>query len=142
MKLRAVKIYLEKLELENAPVESESLKLATKHLTIPYRAQHHMLKDVLSRFKVGLFEFGQRFFPKIMQREGWYEPEGLSIAEFGDILDQHRNMHDFYKICSKQWDSLRPEMSTSKSSWLDSYRLQITDNIEARAQWHVPENGL
>ncbi|KAF7564197.1 NMDAR2-C domain containing protein, partial [Pyrenophora tritici-repentis] len=32
------------------------------------------------------------------------------------------------------------EMSTSKSSWLDSYRLQITDNIEARAQWHVPEN--
>ncbi|KAG9380981.1 hypothetical protein A1F94_008301 [Pyrenophora tritici-repentis] len=32
-------------------------------------------------------------------------------------------------------------MSTSKSSWLDSYRLQITDNIEARAQWHVPENG-
>ncbi|KAK1912945.1 hypothetical protein P3342_004881 [Pyrenophora teres f. teres] len=85
----------------------ESLKLATKHLTIPYRAQHHMLKDVLSRFKVGLFEFGQRFFPKIMQREGWYEPEGLSIAEFGDILDQHRNMHDFYKICSKQWDSLR-----------------------------------
>ncbi|KAF7567773.1 NMDAR2-C domain containing protein [Pyrenophora tritici-repentis] len=34
------------------------------------------------------------------------------------------------------------EMSTSKSSWLDSYRLQITDNIEARAQWHVPENGL
>ncbi|KAI1572486.1 hypothetical protein PtrEW13061_011274 [Pyrenophora tritici-repentis] len=35
-----------------------------------------------------------------------------------------------------------PEMSTSKSSWLDSYRLQITDNIEARAQWHVPENGL
>ncbi|KAG9380608.1 hypothetical protein A1F94_009503 [Pyrenophora tritici-repentis] len=31
-------------------------------------------------------------------------------------------------------------MSTSKSSWLDSYRLQITDNIEARAQWHVPEN--
>ncbi|KAA8616984.1 hypothetical protein PtrV1_10285 [Pyrenophora tritici-repentis] len=107
MKLRAVKIYLEKLELENAPVESESLKLATKHLTIPYRAQHHMLKDVLSRFKVGLFEFGQRFFPKIMQREGWYEPEGLSITEFGDILDQHRNMHDFYKICSKQWDSLR-----------------------------------
>ncbi|KAI0608995.1 Major facilitator superfamily transporter, partial [Pyrenophora tritici-repentis] len=35
-----------------------------------------------------------------------------------------------------------PEMSTSKSSWLDSYRLQITDNIEARAQWHVPENGF
>ncbi|KAI0603887.1 hypothetical protein TUN205_11867 [Pyrenophora tritici-repentis] len=34
-----------------------------------------------------------------------------------------------------------PEMSTSKSSWLDSYRLQITDNIEARAQWHVPENA-
>ncbi|PWO23981.1 hypothetical protein PtrARCrB10_07507 [Pyrenophora tritici-repentis] len=33
------------------------------------------------------------------------------------------------------------EMSTSKSSWLDSYRLQITDNIEARAQWHVPENA-
>ncbi|KAF7577306.1 hypothetical protein PtrM4_015460 [Pyrenophora tritici-repentis] len=39
-------------------------------------------------------------------------------------------------------DSERTEMSTSKSSWLDSYRLQITDNIEARAQWHVPENGL
>ncbi|KAI0569598.1 SPS1 Serine/threonine protein kinase, partial [Pyrenophora tritici-repentis] len=35
-----------------------------------------------------------------------------------------------------------PEMSTSKSSWLDSYRLQITDNIEARAQWHVPENDF
>ncbi|KAG9375557.1 hypothetical protein A1F94_013879 [Pyrenophora tritici-repentis] len=33
-------------------------------------------------------------------------------------------------------------MSTSKSSWLDSYRLQITDNIEARAQWHVPENVI
>ncbi|KAI0577627.1 hypothetical protein TUN199_08404 [Pyrenophora tritici-repentis] len=33
-------------------------------------------------------------------------------------------------------------MSTSKSSWLDSYRLQITDNIEARAQWHVPENAI
>ncbi|KAI1571842.1 hypothetical protein PtrEW7m1_007729 [Pyrenophora tritici-repentis] len=45
-----------------------------------------------------------------------------------------------FKYWKRHRDKLA-EMSTSKSSWLDSYRLQITDNIEARAQWHVPENG-
>ncbi|KAI1593325.1 hypothetical protein PtrCC142_011379, partial [Pyrenophora tritici-repentis] len=57
-------------------------------------------------------------------------------VEIKDITFDYFAMHD---ICWELLGRMRnecPEMSTSKSSWLDSYRLQITDNIEARAQWH------
>ncbi|KAI0567954.1 hypothetical protein Alg130_12404, partial [Pyrenophora tritici-repentis] len=70
----------------------------------------------------------------------YYNKLDLSPAYYAAII-----LHPRYKsYLDAAWadkpDWLETEMSTSKSSWLDSYRLQITDNIEARAQWHVPEN--
>ncbi|KAI1668861.1 hypothetical protein L13192_06320 [Pyrenophora tritici-repentis] len=56
--------------------------------------------------------------------------------ELGEI----RESHDI----STEWPaqhqvlSLAAEMSTSKSSWLDSYRLQITDHSLGRATVHEP----
>ena len=122
LKLRAVKRYIAKLELEKVPTTKllqgegqeyddvdtkASLDYTPKEITIPYRAQHHVLKDVFDRFKVALFEVGRRLIPEIMQREGWAAPEGLSIKEFGDIVLQHRSMRIIYRLYEKQWQSLR-----------------------------------
>jgi len=125
LKLRAVKRYITRLEQENASAEpgpnivgdmdqdgddvgtKASLDHIPKALTIPYRVQHHILKDVFDRFKVALFRFGQRLIPDVMQQEGWVDPEGLSIKGFEEIVLEHRKMHEIYQLYGKQWRSLR-----------------------------------
>jgi len=126
LKLRAVKRYITRLEQENASVEpaaphtirgmdqdgddgdvKASLDHIPKALTIPYRVQHHILKDVFDRFKVALFKFGKRLIPDVMQQEGWVDPEGLSIKGFEEIVLEHRKMHEIYQLYGKQWRSLR-----------------------------------
>ncbi|KAI1506889.1 hypothetical protein Ptr86124_014175 [Pyrenophora tritici-repentis] len=74
--------------------------------------------------------------------KSWIFQHGYRVVE---LYDQNRvwfvcKYCHIHKVIDTGGSGVFAEMSTSKSSWLDSYRLQITDNIEARAQWHVPEN--
>ncbi|RMZ66822.1 hypothetical protein GMOD_00002190 [Pyrenophora seminiperda CCB06] len=102
-------------------------------LTIPYRAQHYVLKDVLDRFKAVLFEFGRGIFPQLMQQEGWIDPEALSIRGFEDILCKYRTWREVYGLYEKQWLSLRHirNASVHEAAVLDLDRFEeLLDDVK------------
>jgi hypothetical protein len=125
LKLFNAKDYLKGLRLERTSVPSVGSKTEIENrqagykktcrpakgvsnvANLPYTAQHYMLGDIYDRFKRAFFVFGRREIRELMQKKGWYDPEGLSIKEFEYLMDQDEHWHDIHQIFKDKFESIR-----------------------------------